>query len=266
MVSWPKIKVNESPVFTNTGLNYFVPFYVKNRRVRSKAWVCILTCITVRAIPLEPVEDMTAVQFLAFLRRFVAHRCKPDKIISDNAPQFNMAKNAIDLAWENVVKDPDVISYVNERRIKWSFIIKLSPWMGGFCKSLVSITKMALKKSIGKLCLTSSQFQTILTKIEAKVNARSSVYVSNEVEQRTIITLMHFLSFNARTGLPTLMILEEEDDDPNFRLKKAKSAEKLLETLKKGQKHLEHFWKIWKDGYLLSLRERSQTYKHHPRI
>ena len=59
-----------------------------------------------------------------------------------------MAKNAIDLAWENLVKDPDVISYVNERRIKWSFIMELSPWIGGFYERLIRITKMALKKSI----------------------------------------------------------------------------------------------------------------------
>ena len=55
---------------------------------------------------------------------------------------------------------------------------------------------------------------------------------------------MDFLSVNARTGLPTLMIPEEEEDDPNFRLKEPSSAEKLLETWKKDQKHLEHFWKI----------------------
>ena len=67
-----------------------------------------------------------------------------------------MAKNTINLAWENLVKDPDVISYVNERQIKWSFVIELSPWMGGFYERL-SITKMALKKGIGKLCLTSIQ-------------------------------------------------------------------------------------------------------------
>ena len=77
---------------------------------------------------------------------------------------------------------------------------------------------------------------------------------------------MHFLSINARAGLLTLMIPEEGDNDPNFRLKEPKSVEKLLEIWKIGQKHLEHFWKIWKDGYLLSLRERSQIYKHHPRI
>ena len=77
---------------------------------------------------------------------------------------------------------------------------------------------------------------------------------------------MHFLSVNARTGLPTLMIPEEEEDDPNFRLNEPSSAEKLLETWKKDQKHLEHFWKIWKDDYLFSLRERSQIYKRHRRI
>ena len=126
-------------------------------------------------IHLELVEDMTAAQFLACLRIFVACRDKSDKNISDNAPQFKVAKNASDLAWENAVKDPDVISYVNERRIKWSFIIELSPWMGGFYERLISITKMVLKKSSGKLCLTSIQLQTILTEIEVVVNSRPLV-------------------------------------------------------------------------------------------
>ena len=96
-----------------------------------------------------------------------------------------MAKNAIGLAWENVVKDP-VISYVKERRIKWSFIIEFSPWMEGFYERLISTTKMALKKSIRKLYLTSIQLQTILTKIEAVTNSRRLVYVNNEVEHRTL--------------------------------------------------------------------------------
>ena len=113
-------------------MDYFGPLYVKNGTVHSKAWVCIFTCIAVRAIHLELVEDMIAAQFLACLRRFVARGGKPDKIFSHNAPQFKVAKNSIDLAWENLVKDPDATSYVNERRIKWSFIIELSPWMGVF--------------------------------------------------------------------------------------------------------------------------------------
>ena len=34
-------------------------------------------------------------------------------------------------------------------------------------------------------------------------------------------------------------MIPEEEDDPNFRLQEASSAEKLLESVKKGQKHLE---------------------------
>ena len=37
------------------------------------------------------------------------------------------------------------------------------------------------------------------------------------------------------------------------------SAERLLVTWKKGLRHLDSFWKIWRNDYLLSLRERSQT-------
>ena len=62
-----------------------------------------------------------------------AGRGKPDEIISDNSPRFKMVKNAVDLAWENVAKVPDVISCVSERLINWSFIIiEFSPWIGGF--------------------------------------------------------------------------------------------------------------------------------------
>ena len=98
MALWPKIKFNESSAFTHIGLDYFGPLYVKNGTIRSKAWVCIFTCIAVRAIHLELVEDVTAAQFLDCQRRFIVRRGKPDEIISDNAPQFKVAKNAIDLA------------------------------------------------------------------------------------------------------------------------------------------------------------------------
>ena len=108
---------------------------------------------------------------------------------------------------------------------------------------------MALKKSFRKLRLTSIQHQTILTEIKAIVNSRPLVCVNKKVEHRTIITPMHFLSINARTELPTLMIPKEsksKSDDPNFRLKEPKSAEKLLETWKKGQKTLITFGRFGK--------------------
>ena len=44
------------------------------------------------------------------------------------------------------------------------------------------------------------------------------------------------------------------------------TAQEILETQKKGDKHLEQIWKVWKDGYLSNLRERNQPIQKHPRI
>ena len=84
-------------------------------------------------------------------------------------------------------------SYLSENSIEWKFVIELSPWMGGFYKRLVGITKMALKKIIGKLYLTHIQLQTIIAEVEAVINRRPLVYVDDDL-QNQIITPNHFLS------------------------------------------------------------------------
>ena len=39
-----------------------------------------------------------------------------------------------------------------------------------------------------------------------------------------------------------------------------------METWKKANKHLEQFWKVWKDGYLSNLPERNQLFQKHSQI
>ena len=263
----PKSRVTASAPFTNTGLDYFGPLYIKGGGTQRKVWICLFTCTAVRAVHLEVVEDMTAEHFLEALRRFIARRGKPDEIISDNAKQFKTAKNTIELAWENIVNDPHVHSYLSEKRIKWNFIVELSPWMGGFYERLVGTTKAALKKSIGKLHLSMTQLQTIITEVEGVVNSRPLVYVDNDID-REIITPMHFLSLNPKNGTPVFKKSDEDDDkhDMDYQNEEISSAQKLLETWKKGNRHLEQFWKIWRDDYLLNLRERNRKLNNHPRI
>ena len=57
-----------------------------------------------------------------------------------------------------------------------------------------------------------------------------------------------------------------DDTDPNFAAFPPSSAQALLLTWKIGQKHLNRFWKIWKDSYLLSLREHGQHHVTQGRI
>ena len=154
MSPWPRSKTTESSTFANTGIDYFVPLYVKNGGNRKKVWISLFTCTAVCAVHLEVVEDMTAEHFLEAFWRFIARRGKPIKIISDNATTFKAAKNTIDTAWNDIARDREVHSYLSKNRIEWKFIIELSPWMEGFYERLVGITKTALKKTIGKLYLT----------------------------------------------------------------------------------------------------------------
>ena len=53
----------------NTGLDYFGPLLIKRNKER-RVWVCVFTCITVRALQLELVEDLTSEQFFLTLRGY----------------------------------------------------------------------------------------------------------------------------------------------------------------------------------------------------
>ena len=46
--------------------------------------------------------------------------------------------------------------------------------MGGFYERLVRISKMALRKAIGKACLTMLKLQTFLTETEAIINSKTT--------------------------------------------------------------------------------------------
>lgn len=82
------------------------------------------------------------------LRRFIAQRGKPTEIKSDNASQFKLANDTLNMVWKNVTKSEDVQSYVASEGIKWSFIVELASWMGGFYERLVGVVKRSLRKTI----------------------------------------------------------------------------------------------------------------------
>ena len=135
--------------------------------------------------------------------------------------------------------------------------------MGEFYERLIELVKRSLRKTTGKLCLTIEQLLTVLKEAEAIINSRPLVYVGEDINSGTTLTPAHFLSLNPRTGFPKFSQEDSEDEDFNPNIS---SAETLILAWKKGMKHLNRFWKVWKDDYLLSLRERTQNKLKTPRI
>ena len=102
--------------------------------------------------------------------------------------------------------------------------------MGGFYERLVGTVKGALKKSIGKICLTEKKLETFLAEAEA------------------VITPADFLGLHPMSGIPVIGIHGPHDPDYG----KKSSTDKLVEIWGKGQQHLNSLWKVWKDDYLTS--------------
>ena len=88
----PIERVTPDPVFDKVGVNYTGTVLTKYRYVRKptimKVYVCIFVSLTVKAVHLELVSDLTSDAFIACLRRFIARRGCPSLIWSDWGTNF----------------------------------------------------------------------------------------------------------------------------------------------------------------------------------
>lgn len=213
-------------------------------------------------IHLEIVEDMSTDQFILCLRRFIARWGTPQQITSDNAKQFKSARRILAQVHQETLLDDKIQDFVSGRGIKWTLIVELAPWMGGFYERLVGITKRVLRKTLGAKCLTLIQLYTLLTKAEAVVNSRPLVYVSGD-DNTHVLVPNDFLTMNPNNVMYSNDTKEEDEEyQPNV---KVSTAEKLLTVWKQGQQKLKQFWELWRKEYLLSLRDRAQMSLKHPK-
>ena len=107
--------------------------------------------------------------------------------------------------------------------------------------------------------MTEKQLITVLTEVEAVVNSRPLVYVGSDINSSFLISPMSFLSLNRNHFILDFTCSDHED--PEFKTtENISTAQQILERWKSGQRCLKQFWKIWRNEYLLSLRERGQIW------
>jgi len=136
--------VSPSPPFDRTGVDYAGPFLIKYGYVRKstvvKAYICLFECLTVKAVHLELVSDLTAEAFLADFRRFLSRRGCPSLMWSDHGYNFVGAKSDLkDLSnfLSNQIIQGAISDFCSSNKIVWQFIPKKSPHLGGIWESNV---------------------------------------------------------------------------------------------------------------------------------
>lgn len=63
MGNLPHVRVREAIPFTNTGIDFCRPFYIKEKKYRNrnriKIYVCIFVCMSIKAVHFEVVSDLS---------------------------------------------------------------------------------------------------------------------------------------------------------------------------------------------------------------
>ena len=79
-------------IFDKVGVDYAGPFYIKYRHKRKpavvKTYASVFVSLSVKAVHLELVSELTTEAFLAYLRHFISRPGKPTLIWSDHSTNF----------------------------------------------------------------------------------------------------------------------------------------------------------------------------------
>jgi hypothetical protein len=234
--------------FTNTAVDYAGPFITKQGRgkTRLKRYLCVFTCLTVRAVHLEIAYSLDTNSFLNALNRFISRRGVPSVIISDNGTNFVGCVNELKDLYKKLDQSAIMKSAVN-RKIEWKFIPPNAPHFGGCHEAMVKSAKKAVYAILGNADITDEELVTAVVGAENLINSRPLTYQTSNPNDDTALTPNHFL-----TGQLGGQFAPDIIDNDRYDVKK---------RWRYVQELLRHFWKRWLREYLPTLGSRSKWFQ-----
>ena len=134
----PPERITPGSIFDKVGVDYAGPVLIKYGYVRKptvvKAYICVFVSLSVKAVHLELVTDLTSEAFIACLKRFISRRGLPSLIWSDNGTNFIGAARELKELYQflrQTSTQDDVMHYLGDKGITWKFIPQHVPHFGG---------------------------------------------------------------------------------------------------------------------------------------
>ena len=238
----PSESVTPDLVFNRVGIDYTGPILTKYGHVGKptlvKSYVCVFVSLSVKAVHLELVSDLTTEAFIACLRRFIARRGKPSLIFSDHGSNFIGASKQLKDLFEFLQRQESSAPFAPVRILNGST----------FQREHKSFKKH-LSRVVGEVKLTFEELLTVLTQIEACLNSRPLTALPyGEDSGIEVLTPGHFLIGRPLEALPD----PTESYQPLSLLKRWHLCQALVR----------HLWKRWSSEYLSTLQKMTHLQQH----
>ncbi|XP_039297947.1 uncharacterized protein LOC120354643 [Nilaparvata lugens] len=245
----PPVRIQSDFPFYNSGIDYAGPFSLlvgsKKSRTYSKAYLAIFVCMVTKAVHVEVVSELTTKAFIAALIRFSSRRGIPHSIFLDNATTFVGANNELqDLHqfFESSKTQQDIHNYTSVLNIKWHFIPPRAPSFGGLWENAVKNFKKIFKVVTFNHVLNFEDMTTFAAQIEAILNSRPLVPLTEDPQDLQYLSPGHFLVGRPLTALPFHCPPTTHVDN--------RCRWKLL------QKITRELWDRWSKEYLVTLQRK----------
>lgn len=260
MANLPSVRVNAALPFVVTGVDFAGPFLTRRTPGRpprntkfndtpppptvDKVWVAVFVCLATHAIHLDITHGLSVEAFLETYARFVSRRGHCRELWSDNGTTFvgtNKELQRVFAEWGHKLPHEELANLGTS----WKFITPASPHQGGMWEAGVKAFKHHLRRTIGDQKLTPNHLYTVLTRIEACLNSRPIVPMSDDPSDLEVLTPGHFT-----VGRPLLQhpLADNVEELPVNKLTNWGRCQKMMQT----------FWKRWQEEYLVNLQTRTK--------
>ncbi|XP_062592960.1 uncharacterized protein LOC134254474 [Saccostrea cucullata] len=249
MADLPAERLEVAPPFTYIGIDVFGPWKISTRKTRggeinSKRWALMITCLVIRAVHIEILEEMTSSCFINALRRFCAIRGEVKLIRSDCGTNFVGSVKDLNANIINT-EDRPIKEYLVENGINWIFNPPHSSHMGGVWERMIGIARRILDSLLLDVKnLTHEVLTTLMAEVMSVMNSRPIVPVSSDPEHPIPLTPA------------ALLTMKTEQTIQCFQLDSLCRKDLYKEQWKCVQYLADQFWVRWKNEYLPTLQHR----------
>lgn len=233
----------EKPPFTNVGVDYFGPLYVKQGRSHVKRYGCIFTCLAIRAVHIEISHSLDTDSFINALRRFISRRGMPEKIVSDNGTNFTGGERELRESIASL-NERQVKEFLQQRGIEWQFNPPTASHMGGVWERMIRSIRKILKNLLQEQVVCDEVLLTVIAEVEAILNARPLTQLSLDPRDEEPLTPNHLLLMRSSPNVVPGVFVKED----GYGRRRWRQTQFLANQ----------FWKRWISEYLPLLQQRQK--------